>query len=228
MRRGTGDGVRRNLSMANSAFVAGKIKEYWGIDSVILYPPVPGNFPDIPWEQRRPAAVAIGRMCGSKRWEMAVEIVDRVRSSGHDLGLTLINHPDDPAYGRRIAEAAATRPWFRILTDLSREELAREVTQHRYGIHTMENEHFGIGVAEMVRAGCIPFVHDSGGQVEIVGGRSELRFRDAAEGAAAVAAVMRDSALEQRLRETLAKQRDLFSVERFCDSLRRIVASHRG
>ena len=74
------------------------------------------------------------------------------------------------------------------------------MAQHRYGIHTMENEHFGIGVAEMVRAGCIPFVHDSGGPVEIVGGRSELRFRDAPEGAAAMAVAMRDGDLPDRMR----------------------------
>jgi glycosyltransferase involved in cell wall biosynthesis len=221
---GTDDGTRLNLSMANSTFVAGKIRERYGVDSVIVYPPVPGNFPDIPWEQRRSAAIAIGRMHWIKRWEMAIEIVDRVRSRGLDLGLTLINQPDDRDYARRMAEAAATRPWFRILTDLSRDELAREVAQHRYGIHTMENEHFGIGVAEMVRAGCIPFVHDSGGPVEIVGGRTELRFRDAAEGAAAVAAAMSDSALEQRLRAVMTAQRDLFSVERFCDSLRQLVS----
>jgi hypothetical protein len=57
-----------------------------------------------------------------KRWEMAVEIVDRVRSGGLEPSLTLINHPLDQAYGSRITEAAATRPWFQVLTGLTREE----------------------------------------------------------------------------------------------------------
>jgi hypothetical protein len=226
--RGTADGTRLNLPLANSTFVAGKIRESYGVDSVILYPPVPGNFPDIPWEQRRHAAVAIGRMHTIKRWEVAVKIVDLVRSRGLDLGLTLINQPDEGEYGRRIFALAASRPWFRILTGLTREQLAREVAQYRYGIHAMEYEHFGIAVAEMVRAGCIPFVHDSGGPVEIVGGQSELRFRDAAEGASAIAAMMGDSDLRERLRPTLARQRDLFSVENFCESLRMRVRDHRG
>jgi glycosyltransferase involved in cell wall biosynthesis len=221
--KGSDVGLRVNLSMANSTFVAARIKAVHGVDSVILYPPVPGKFPEMPWEQRRPAAVAIGRMHFCKRWEMAVEIAERVRSRGLDFGLTLINHPDRPDYGQRIAALAATRPWFRLLTNLTREQLVREVAEHRYGIHTMENEHFGIAVAELVRAGCIPFVHDSGGPVEIVGGRPELRFSDVEQGANAIAAVMTDAKLRDSLWPTLAIQRELFSAEKFCQSLRQVV-----
>jgi len=226
--QGTLEGTRLNRSLANSTFVAGKIKEVYGVDSEVLYPPVPGSFPDVPWEQRRSAAVAIGRMHPVKRWDMAIEIVEQARGRGVDLGLTLINQPDDLEYGRQIAAAAATRAWFRILTGLPREQLALEVAQHRYGIHTMENEHFGIGPAEMVRAGCIPFVHDSGGPVEIVGRLRELRFRDAAEGAGAIAAVAGDAALQSRMRAVMAQQRELFSVERFCDRLRQLVRESCG
>jgi glycosyltransferase involved in cell wall biosynthesis len=221
--RGSNAGLRRNLSLANSAFVAGKIKDVHGVESRVLYPPVPGDFPDIPWERRRAAAVAVGRMHCCKRWEMAVEIVDLVRREGLDLSLTLIAHRDDPEYGQRMAALAASRPWFRILSDLSREQLAWEVAQHRYGLHTMENEHFGIAVAELLRAGCIPFVHDSGGPVEIVGGRAELRFPDATAGARAVASAMRDPARQEGLRQFLAGRRNLFSAEEFCDSLRRLA-----
>ena len=158
-----------------------------------------------------------------KRWEMAVEIIELARSRGVDIGLTLVNQPDHVDYGRKIAEMAASRPWFRLLTGITRQELAAEVAHHRYGIHTMEDEHFGIAVAEMVRAGCIPLVHDSGGPVEIVGGHSELRFRSVEEGAAALRAVMEDGTLQGRLRIALAQQRERFSVEAFCESLLRVV-----
>jgi glycosyltransferase involved in cell wall biosynthesis len=212
-----------NLSLANSTFVAGKIKEVYGTSSEILYPPVPGSFPNVPWQERRSAAVAIGRMHPVKRWEMAVEIVELARGRGVDIGLTLINQPDQIDYGRKIAEMAASRPWFRLLSGITREQLVAEVAHHRYGIHTMEDEHFGIAVAEMVRAGCIPLVHDSGGPVEIVGGLSELRFRSVEEGAAALRKIIQDATLQDRLRSTLAQQRDRFSVEAFCESLLRVV-----
>jgi len=216
-------GRGRNLSLANSRFVAGKIKEVYGVDSEVLYPPVPGSFPGVPWQERRSAAIAIGRMHPVKRWEMAVEIVELARSRGVDIGLTLINQPDSIDYGRRIAGIAAGRPWFRLLTGIPREQLAAEVARHRYGIHPMEDEHFGIAVAEMVRAGCIPLVHDSGGPVEIVGGRRELRFRTVEEGAAALRAVIEDSELQGRLRSELSQQGERFSVEAFCESLLRVA-----
>jgi glycosyltransferase involved in cell wall biosynthesis len=221
--RCSNEGLRRNLSLANSSFVAGKIKQAHGTQAKILYPPVPGVFPPIPWEQRRRAVVAVGRMGAIKRWEMAIDIVDRVRRNGFDLGLTLICHRDDPEYGRRIAALAESRPWFRILYELSREQLVGEVAHHRYGIHTMENEHFGIGPAEILRAGCIVFVHNSGGAAEIVAHRPELTFSDAAEGAEKLADAVNDPLRERELRTFVDSRRDCFSTERFCDGLREVV-----
>jgi glycosyltransferase involved in cell wall biosynthesis len=221
--RSSNEGLRRNLSLANSAFVAGKIREVHGIESVILYPPVPGEFPDIPWERKRPGVVAAGRMNPCKRWGMAVTIMDLLRRGGVELSMTLIAQPDDADYGRRIAALADSRPWFRILWNLSREQLAREMAAHRYGIHTMENEHFGIAVAEMLRAAVIPFVHDSGGPVEIVDGRAELLFREQAEAAGKIAAVVANPALERELFAFVLARRNCFSVERFTDALRNLA-----
>ncbi|HLX38191.1 MAG TPA: glycosyltransferase [Candidatus Binataceae bacterium] len=216
-------GMRGNLSLANSSFVADRIKKVHGVDSLILHPPVPGNFPQIPWQQKLPSVVAVGRMNGCKRWEDAVEIVERVRSRGIGLGLTLISHQDDVEYGRRIAALAASRPWFRIRSELSREELVAEVTRHRYGIHTMVDEHFGIAVAELLRAGCVTFVHNSGGPVEIVGNRAELTFNDTGEAAEKIAATILDRAREESLRSFIESRREEFSTERFCAGLVDVV-----
>jgi glycosyltransferase involved in cell wall biosynthesis len=219
------EGLRRNLSLANSAFVANKIRQVHGTESVILYPPVPGEFPEVPWQSRRRAAVAVGRMHGSKGWDRAVAIVDLVRSRGLDLGLTLIAHPDDPKYERRIADLAKSRPWFRILSNLTRAQLVQEIAQHRYGIHTMVEEHFGIGVAEILRAGAIPFVHNSGGPVEIVGGCPNLRFDTVEEAADKIVAVLTIPPLENALQQFVEKRRDNFSAENFCEALRDVVGN---
>jgi glycosyltransferase involved in cell wall biosynthesis len=167
--------------------------------------------------------VALGRMHATKRWETAVEIADRVRSLGIDVSLTLISHRDDIECGKRMEALAAARPWFRILYDLPRERMVEEVARHRYGLHTMQNEHFGIAPAELQRAGCIPFVHRSGGPMEIVGHREELMFDDAAEGCERICMVVRDSAAQDELRRFAAERADGFSEERFCTELRGYV-----
>jgi glycosyltransferase involved in cell wall biosynthesis len=219
----TDEGLRRNQSLANSEFVAGRIREVHGMDSVVLYPPVPGEFPDVPWGEKCNAFVAVGRIHGVKRWEDAVRILDAVRARGHALDLTVIGHRYDREYGARLEALARSRPWFRILHDLGRKELAAEIARHRYGIHPMHDEHFGIAPAEIQRAGCITFVHNSGGPVEIVGKRPELTFETVEDAASKICRVLKEEALRRELRAHVAAQRDRFSAERFCESLRGIV-----
>ena len=221
--RASDEGLRRNLSLANSEFVSDRIRDVHGVESKILYPPVPGGFPPIPMAERLNGIVALGRMHGCKRWELAVEIADRVRSRGAELSLTLISHRDDSEYGARLEALAAARPWFRILYNLPRHELVREVARHRYGLHTMEDEHFGIAPSELQRAGCITFVHRSGGPMEIVGHKEELMFRDAAEASERIYRVTQDANLADELRRFAEERGRFFSEDRFCRELRGYV-----
>ena len=139
------------------------------------------------------------------------------------MTLTVIGHEEIESYGRSLRALAATRPWFRIVHDLSREELAATIARHRYGIHAQEEEHFGIGPAEIQKAGCITFVHNSGGPVEIVGGEAALTYDGVGDAVEKISRVLTDKALEARMREHVARQRERFTAEHFCESLRGIV-----
>jgi glycosyltransferase involved in cell wall biosynthesis len=169
---------------------------------------------------------AVGRLDPIKRWETAVEIVDSVRQLGYDLELTLIGHFErqHSNYFARLRSLAASRPWFRLLCDLDRPALLRELASHRYGIHTMLNEHFGIAPAELQRAGCIPFVHNSGGPVEIVGHDPRLTFDDVPDAVVKISRVLDDSNLQRELCRQVATRRELFTAGRFCNSMREVVA----
>jgi len=222
------EGMIRNVSITNSKWTAERIRSYYGVRSHVLYPPVPGEFPEVPWEQRHLAAVGLGRMDQVKRWELAIEIADRVRRRGHDFGLTIIGHRYDAGYEKMLQSLAAERQWVRLLHDLDRTEMAREVASHRFGIHTMENEHFGIAPAELQRAGCIPFVHRSGGPIEIVGETESLMFQMAEEGAEKIAAAIEDAAHASVLRAGAEERREWFTAEKFCEGLRGIVGGFEG
>lgn len=224
VQRATPAGWGRNQTLANSKFVAERFRELYGTEPQVVYPPVPGDFPVVPWAQRQAGFVAAGRLHETKRWDLAVGIIDEVRRRGQPVTLTLIGQPDGDAYLQRLRELASTRPWFRMLYDLTREQLVLEMASHRYGIHTMEEEHFGIAPAEIQRAGCITFVHNSGGPAEIVGGHRQLVFDTVQEAADKIESVLTDNALEDSLRAHVAQQRERFSVDAFCKSLREIVA----
>ncbi len=223
----TQETVRNNISLANSRFVAGRIREAHGVESRIVFPPVPGGFPSKPWRSRRNAAVCVGRIDPTKRWDMAADIVAEVRkASGQDVGLTLIGHIDFPAYAAKLqSRAAQSGGWFRILPNLTRAQLREEVANHRYGIHTMEEEHFGIAPAEIQQAGCILFVHASGGPMEIVGDDPRQMFRTVEEGAARMTSVLADESLQSELVAAGESRKNMYSTQKFCESMRDVVRS---
>ena len=218
------EGLRQNRSLANSRFVAGRFLDVYGVPAEVLYPPVAEDFPTVPWESRASAFVAVGRIHPTKRWLDALAIVESLRARGHqELGFTLIGHEDDRHLVQHLRGLERTRPWFRLLTNLSRPQLLRELLRHRYALHPMHEEHFGIAPAEIVKSGCLLFAHDSGGPREIVGFVPELLFSTIEQGVDRAQRVLVDPQLAQRLRDHLARQGSLFSTTSFMRQLREYV-----
>jgi glycosyltransferase involved in cell wall biosynthesis len=98
---------------------------------------------------------------------------------------------------------------------------------HRYGIHGMREEHFGMAPAEMVRAGCIVWVPGGGGQVEIVGDEPRLLYASEDDAVEKIARTLADPAEEDRLRDRLDRRALRFTTAHFVDQVRRIVAEFR-
>jgi glycosyltransferase involved in cell wall biosynthesis len=216
--------MRANLTLVNSAYIGDLVRSLHGIEPVVLHPPVPGDFPPVPWEERADAFVCIGRISREKRIETIVDVLRRVRAAGGEVGLHVVGTPDDPPCWRRVrALAREHAAWMTLHTDLPRAELVRLVAHQRWGIHAMAEEHFGIAVAEMVRAGCIVFVPDDGGQVEIVGEEARLRWTSPEDAVGKILATLADTSRQAALRAHLAERAGLFSTERFCSELRALV-----
>jgi glycosyltransferase involved in cell wall biosynthesis len=216
--------MRQNVTLCNSGYIAELTRQAHGSRADILYPPVPGVFPEIPWSERSNAIVAIGRIAPEKRWALAVETVRLVRETGVDLKLTLIGTADHREVEVETHELVARyEDWFTLHLNLSRPELVHVVARHRYGIHTMENEHFGIAPAEIQRAGCIVFVHRSGGPMEIVGHDERQMFASPEEGAARIAAVIGDPDLQLELRAAGAERSKQFTSEAFMQAIRKLA-----
>jgi glycosyltransferase involved in cell wall biosynthesis len=111
---------------------------------------------------------------------------------------------------------------------VDRDKFNELLRTHRYGIHVRENEHFGIGVAEMLRAGCLPFVPASGGPVEIVGDNRGLTFDDEQEAMEKIVRVLSSSERQRELLDRLTERKALFSTERFEAEMRGVVDQFMG
>jgi len=208
--------VRSNLTLTNSRWTLGQIRTQPGADAEVLYPPAPGDFPDIPWEQREDAFACIGRLEPPKRQDWIIETLALVRREWPSLQLHLCGFKSSLDFMRRLDQLAKMHgSWVHIHSDLSRTDMVKLLSRCRYGIHANIDEHFGIGPAELARAGCIPFVHASGGQVEIVDRDPRLCYTTAEDAATKILAVLRDTALQDELRAAVSHRSQLFTPEAF-------------
>lgn len=191
-------------------------------DVQVLYPPVRSAASPRSWGEREELVVTLGRIVPGKRLEVAIEIVRRARREGAPLRHCIVGASHDRTYLEHLKQVAGDDP-VSFHLDLPREQVDALLGSAKYGLHTMRNEHFGMAPAEMLLAGCLPLVHRSGGQVEIVGERPELTFADAGEGAARLAALVREPELVERLLRDLEPLRQTFSVEAFHEGIREAV-----
>lgn len=218
------DRMRRNLTLTNSKWTVNRIRELYDMPSVVLYPPAASPSLSVPWADRRNGFVAIGRMEGGKRFDWMIEAMAQVRVQAPDVELHICTHRDDvwaePELERRVAELAhAEGPWVHVHNNLSRAQLSSLLAENRFGLHAKIDEHFGMAPAEMARAGCIPFVHDSGGQVEIVDGDERLRYGSTEQAVEKMLAVLRQPAVQDELHGMVTRRAELFSPEAFAREL---------
>jgi glycosyltransferase involved in cell wall biosynthesis len=158
-----------------------------------------------------------------KQWPKLVAIIDGVRELGHDVGLTLVGNRNDDLLLRELRDMQTDgRPWLELKLNLPRTEVDRLIGSHTYGIHGMHFEHYGMAVAELVLGGCLTFVHDSGGQVEIVC-QQEARYRDVEDAVAKLHLVLSSPEKQAALISAQQKRRVDITRERFLSEFHRLM-----
>jgi glycosyltransferase involved in cell wall biosynthesis len=193
----------------------------------VVYPPAVGKFADVPWDQRKDGFVCIGRISGEKRIQLMIEILAAVRRAGPQVHLHVVGKLFDAGYLdsiRRLVQASA--PWVHLHENLSRPELAELISRHRYGIHAMLDEPFGMAVAELISGGCITFVPNRGGQVEIVGNDERLIYSSREDAVNKILRALREPDYQASLRNHVASRRSLFGAERFANRIREVVGDY--
>ena len=169
--------MKANLSLTNSHWTAGKIRQFLGVAAQVLYPPVTRPATVRPWTDRQTGFLAVGRISPEKEFERVIGILAQVRKTVPSLTLTIVGTWDrkSEGYYRRLRSLAdGLGAWISFRRDIAREDLAELMSTHRYGIHGMREEHFGMAPAEMAAAGMLVWVPAGGGQTEIVGDEPAL------------------------------------------------------
>lgn len=224
------DNLKANVSLANSQKVATEIKDAYGLDAQVIYPPVVIKSLDIPWEEKEDAFICSGRLVVAKQPHKVIQILKKVRERGFDIKLYLTGGGGG-IYGWKYQRTVnlivkENQDWVQLCQNLSYDDYSKILYKCRYGFH-FKVEPFGISIAEMVRAGAIPFVRDIGGQVEIVGQHNtDLFFKDMEEAVEKIVAVLSNTDKQQQLRKALEVQKNLFSSEKFMTEISQAVDNY--
>jgi glycosyltransferase involved in cell wall biosynthesis len=213
---------RHSVCIANSYWTASALRRAYGITAQVIQPPVvlPTRSAK-PLEDRSPGFVSVGRFSADKRTREAIEIVDELRSLGHDVHLHLVGSGSGQ-YARQIERYSAARSHVFVHRGVSRAELADLLDDHQFGLHMMRNEHFGMAVAEMAAAGMIVIAHRSAGPVEILGSDWPALFDASAPPAEMCERLLTSRALCDDLQARMEQRRirETFSPEVFTRSIR--------
>jgi glycosyltransferase involved in cell wall biosynthesis len=216
--------VATSRVLTNSASTAAVIQHYYGLSSQVVYPPAPGSFPDVPWKERAPTDFyTAGRLHPGKRQDWIIGTLAEVRKSCPEVRLHIVGIPDalSATYEASVRDLVReNRAWVDLHVSIPRSDLSKLAARCRYTIHAMVDEHFGIAPAEGLLAGCIPFVHASGGQVEIVGNHPALCFDSREDAVEKIVRVLRDEQLQGELRDFLQPRAELFMPVTF---MRRVL-----
>jgi glycosyltransferase involved in cell wall biosynthesis len=217
----TSAGLKRNLTLVNSEWTRERVQEIYGNEPRTLYPPTFWSGAAIPFEERADRFMCLGRLEPAKQQLEAIEILELVRSQGFDVGLHIVGDVADAGYASQVRRRAALAgDWVRMDHGLSRQDLEMAVVECRYGLHAMREEHFGMAVAELVRAGCVVFLPDGGGQGEIVDHEPALLYGSREQAVERIRDVLSDRIEQIRLRRVLESQQRLFTETVFMEGLR--------
>lgn len=206
----------RGRMVTNSAWSASVLESCRDVRPRVIYPPVDtSRFSDEPWNDRENGFVAVGRITPDKRTELILDIIENIRQRDHNVSLHIVGQSGDSQYATTVRQRAERLEFVTFHGNVTREELTTLLSSNRYGIHAKPHEHFGMAVAEMVAAGMLPFVPDTGGQVEIVGGTDELLYSTVEEAINTIDRVVSSREQQIRLRESLPNPEQRFGCDRF-------------
>jgi len=169
------------LLLANSYFTAEAIKEFSGLSTKVLYPPVPSTFfskdsMDLDEETHKNLVVTVSRFGPDKGLETIPQIASLTDKNTHFLVIGLLHDRSVLQSVLSCIKKLCLNDRVEVLTNVSRQNMKTILKNAKIYLHTTAREHFGISIVEAMAMGCLPIVHNSGGVKEYV--PENLRYED--------------------------------------------------
>lgn len=177
-----------NMARSNEKIIANSefckqalLKQYTYLTSSdvdVLYPPI--KVPDsLPNSLKDSALVlSLGRFDATKRQLEQIRIAEQLP----ELRFKIMGFKGDGQYFDRCQDLVKDKGLqnVELVADATARDRENAIQSAGFFLHNVRNEPFGISSAQAISGACIPLVHNSGGQKEVVP-FPELRFREEEE-----------------------------------------------
>lgn len=139
----------------------------------VIYPPVDSSLYECNNFQKENAVISVGRFSPDKRQLDQIKIAQLIPN----IKFHLLGFVNNPKYFNKCKDFINKNNITNVILypNAPLGETINLLKSSKYFLHLLVDEPFGVTAVQAIAAGCIPLVHDSGGQRETVP-NSELRF----------------------------------------------------
>jgi glycosyltransferase involved in cell wall biosynthesis len=135
-------------------------------DLPVIYPAVDITEFECENQDRDLSVITIGRFTPNKRQLEQIRLAARLPH----IPFHIVGFVGNQRYYQQCVDYVENHHLNNVMLhpDMAFQDMISLLQQSRYFLHTLINEPFGLTAVQAIAAGCIPIVHDSGGQREVV------------------------------------------------------------
>lgn len=224
--------------ICNSHFTKKFIDKEYGVNSMVIYPPV--EVESLKPLKKENIILSVGRFDSplhAKKQDVIIEVFKKMSDgglSGWQLILIGGSSNKKSAYLNQLKRSSAGYP-IKILTNVPFGKLKEgygkaKIYWHAAGYGIDENkepekvEHFGIAIVEAMAAGCVPVVVGKGGPREIIKeGKNGFLWQTKKELKEITLRLIEEKDLLRQTSQVVVKSSQRFSKRRFCQQIDEII-----
>jgi glycosyltransferase involved in cell wall biosynthesis len=223
--------LRSSTVISNSKFTRRVISRAFGIDSIVLSPPVDvalfrkAAFLSSYSRSRKDSILVISRFHPTKKIENAIKLAKLLKQYKVGTEMKIVGNIQPKRDGyylylRHLVDRYNLEGYVTIEANVSFSRLLDLMRESKVYFHPLLGEPFGISTVEAMSSGLIPVVPNIGGHTEFV--PLKYQFRTFGEGVEAVSSALKASDSERMLISDSVKR---YSIDSFIHHFQQVVTN---